>query len=47
MERFEIHKSKFHVGCAGWSYSDWKGNFYPKNSIQQIFSITMQNILIQ
>ncbi|MCF2139216.1 MAG: DUF72 domain-containing protein [Candidatus Lokiarchaeota archaeon] len=30
MERFEIHKSKFHVGCAGWSYSDWKGNFYPK-----------------
>ncbi|MHA1521258.1 MAG: DUF72 domain-containing protein [Promethearchaeota archaeon] len=22
--------TKFHVGCAGWSYDDWKGGFYPK-----------------
>ncbi|MHA1674264.1 MAG: DUF72 domain-containing protein [Promethearchaeota archaeon] len=22
--------SDFHVGCAGWSYDDWKGSFYPK-----------------
>ncbi|MHA1793891.1 MAG: DUF72 domain-containing protein [Promethearchaeota archaeon] len=20
----------FHVGCAGWSYKDWVGSFYPK-----------------
>jgi uncharacterized protein YecE (DUF72 family) len=18
------------IGCSGWSYEDWKGNFYPK-----------------
>lgn len=21
---------RFHVGCAGWAYDDWKGSFYPK-----------------
>jgi uncharacterized protein YecE (DUF72 family) len=22
---------KFHIGCSGWSYSAWKGPFYPLN----------------
>ncbi len=22
-------KSKFYVGCSGWSYQDWVGKFYP------------------
>jgi uncharacterized protein YecE (DUF72 family) len=21
----------FYLGCSGWSYEGWKGNFYPKN----------------
>jgi uncharacterized protein YecE (DUF72 family) len=25
-------KSKIHVGCSGWSYEDWVGPFYPKDS---------------
>jgi uncharacterized protein YecE (DUF72 family) len=22
---------KYHIGCSGWSYSSWKGPFYPPN----------------
>jgi uncharacterized protein YecE (DUF72 family) len=22
---------KYHIGCSGWSYSSWKGPFYPSN----------------
>ena len=22
---------KFYIGCSGWSYSSWKGPFYPPN----------------
>jgi uncharacterized protein YecE (DUF72 family) len=22
---------KFHIGCSGWSYTSWKGPFYPPN----------------
>jgi uncharacterized protein YecE (DUF72 family) len=22
---------KLNIGCSGWSYEGWKGNFYPKN----------------
>ena len=22
---------KFYIGCSGWSYSAWKGPFYPPN----------------
>jgi uncharacterized protein YecE (DUF72 family) len=25
-------KKKIHVGCSGWSYEDWVGPFYPKES---------------
>ena len=21
----------FNIGCSGWSYEGWKGNFYPKD----------------
>lgn len=23
-------KLKYHIGCSGWFYWDWKGNFYPE-----------------
>lgn len=23
-------KTKYHLGCSGWHYDDWKGVFYPK-----------------
>ena len=22
---------KYHIGCSGWSYTSWKGPFYPPN----------------
>jgi len=22
---------QYHIGCSGWSYSAWKGPFYPPN----------------
>jgi uncharacterized protein YecE (DUF72 family) len=22
--------AKIRLGCAGWDYNDWAGNFYPK-----------------
>jgi uncharacterized protein YecE (DUF72 family) len=25
-------ESKLRVGCSGWSYADWVGHFYPKNT---------------
>ena len=39
------------IGCTGWSYQGWSGNFYPKNLnssewlkyYSQIFSITEIN----
>jgi uncharacterized protein YecE (DUF72 family) len=27
----EIDKVRFLVGTSGWTYSDWQGNFYPKD----------------
>ena len=29
--------SKVRVGCSGWSYEDWVGPFYPKDSKQKDF----------
>lgn len=26
-----MSKPKFIIGCSGWSYSDWRGTFYPKD----------------
>ena len=22
---------KLYIGCSGWNYKDWKGEFYPKD----------------
>jgi len=29
-----MHKIKWHIGCSGFSYKEWKGEFYPKNLAQ-------------
>ncbi len=23
--------NNYYIGCSGWNYEGWKGNFYPKN----------------
>lgn len=26
-----LNKNLIHIGTSGWSYKDWRGNFYPEN----------------
>lgn len=33
-DQFGLYSTMIRIGCSGWSYKDWIGNFYPEGTAQ-------------